>query len=136
MFTQTGTLLVNTAVAGGALPISNSVVKIVGASEENRGIEYSVLTDENGVTKEIPLPAPLKSLSEAPNAPEVPYALYNIEVSSDGYYTKKIFDVAVFADTLTVLSVNMIPETIHNSGPEYPKFNLDTYVRENEMLER
>lgn len=134
-FDKLGTLRVNTYTAGGALPVAGTVVRILGTDEENRLIEYSIITDIDGVTEIISLPAPSREYSQAPGAAEQAYALYNIEISAPGYYTKKIYDVAVFEGTETLQPVNMIPLPSNQNGVTYPRNNLNTFVRENENLE-
>lgn len=134
-FDKIGTLIVNTSVAGGALPLPDTVVRIIGTDEENKLTEYSVITDIDGVTSSISLPAPSRTLSESPGASGQSYALYNIEVSAPGYYTKRIFDVAVFEGVETLQSVNMIPFPKNGSGVTYPRNNLESTSRENERLE-
>lgn len=134
-FDKSGTLRVNTYTAGGALPVAGTVVRIIGSTEENRLIEYSIITDVDGVTEIISLPAPSRELSQSPGAPEQSYALYNIEISAPGYYTKKIFNVAVFEGTETLQPVNMIPLPVHENNVTYPRNNLNTFVKENENLE-
>lgn len=134
-FDKIGTLRVNTYTAGGALPVPGTVVRIIGSTEENRLIEYSIITDIDGVTEIISLPAPSRELSQSPGAPEQSYALYNIEISAPGYYTKKIFNVAVFEGTETLQPVNMIPLPVHENNVTYPRNNLNTFVQENENLE-
>lgn len=134
-FDKIGTLVVRVFTAGNALPVSGTVVKITGSDEENRTVEYSIITDIDGVTEKIQLPAPSGTLSQSPGAAEPSYALYNIEISAPGYYTKRIFNVAVFDSTETVQPVNMIPRSLRESGITYPRDNLNTTVRENEKLE-
>lgn len=135
VFDKFGTLRVNTYTAGGALPIPKAVVKIVGNSEENGYIEYSIITDIDGISEIITLPAPSRVYSQSPGSPEQSYALYNIEITAPGYYSKKIYDVAVFDGTETLQPVNMIPLPIRDSGVTYPRNNLTAHSRENENLE-
>ncbi len=134
-FDKTGTLIVKTFTAGGALPVPNTVIRILGADEENRGIQYSVLTDIDGITEIISLPVPSEVYSQSPGATERGYGLYDIEVSADGYYTKHIYNVAVFENIEAIQGVNMIPIPIHQNGADYPRNNLTTLVRENSNLE-
>ena len=134
-FDKTGTLIVNTLLAGGALPVVGSVVRIIGTDEENRLTEYSVITDIDGATARITLPAPSRELSQAPGATEQAYALYNIEVSAPGFYTKRMFDVSVFEGEETLQLVNMIPMPKNKTGVTYPRNNLEVSSRENERLE-
>ena len=120
--------------AGGALPIKNAIIRISGADEVTRFVEFSVQTDINGVSPKITLPAPAKSLSLSPSPAEVPYALYNIEITKDGYYTKRINNVAVFSGTDAFQLVNMIPVAVYENGVEYPRDTLDSTVIENPYL--
>ena len=134
-FDKIGSLIVNATSASGALPTSGVVVRIYGADEENRFVRYSIVTDIDGVSRRLDLPAPPKAFSMSPKPSEQPYANYNIEIYADGFYVKRIFNVAVFEGAETVQTVNMIPYRIHESGVTYPRNTLDTFVRENEMLE-
>lgn len=134
-FNDTGTMTVHTYTAGGALPIKNAIVRIYGAVEENRFVEYSVLTNTDGATEKITLPAPSASFSQAPAPKEIGYALYNAEVVYDGYYAKRIYDIPIFAGTDAVLPVNMIPIDVHDSNNIFPTDNLNTYIKENERLD-
>ncbi len=130
-FDNLGTIIVRTYTAGGALPVSGSVIHIYGAEEENRFTEYSIITNVDGVTDVVSLPAPSKSLSQMPNSPSSPYALYNIEITAPGYYTKRINNVSVFEGTQTVQLVNMIPINIIETNPGYPKNNLNNDAQKN-----
>ena len=134
-FESVGTMIVNTYTAGGALPVAGTVVRITGVDEDNRGIEYSVITDVDGVSEKISLPAPPRALSQIPGAREQPYAQYNVDISAPGYYSKRIFNVAVFDGAETLQRVNMIPLPDNRAGITYPRDNLRVTVKENEMLE-
>ena len=134
-FDKSGTLTVSTYTAGGALPVVDAVVRIIGTDEENRLTEFSLITDIDGVTESITLPAPSRKFSESPGAREKSYSLYDIEISAPGYYTKRIFDVAVFEGTQTLQRVNMIPHSENDTGVSYPRNNLEATSRENERLE-
>ena len=134
-FDKNGTLVINAYSASGALPIKDTHVRVVGAGEENRTIQYSVVTDLDGVTLPIILPAPPRELSQSPGANQASYAIYDIIVTSPGYYTKRIYNVAVFDGEKTIQRVNMIPLPMHENNVTYPRDNLNTLVRENEMLE-
>ena len=134
-YTNSGSLVVNVTSAGGAVPSENAVIKIYGTDENNKGVEYSFLTDVDGVSRTVVLPAPSRTLSLSPGAPEQSYALYNIVASLDGYYTVRIANVAVFDGEITVQPINLIPTPIHNNNVTFPRGNLTVNVRENEMLE-
>ncbi len=133
-YTDNGTLTVRTYTASGALPVKNSLVRITGVDENNRFIDFSLLTDENGMTRLISLPTPNKGFSTAPGAAEIPYAIYNVEASADGYYTKRINNVAIFPGINSSQAINMIPISVGAHKEEYPRGNLNATVYENEYL--
>lgn len=134
-FAGKGTLYIRTFTAADALPVEGVLVRIRGADEENRLVEYSFLTDRNGQTKKITLPAPKKEYSLSPNAPEVPYATYDIEVFGGGFYRKRFFNVTVFDATDSFQPVAMIPISRYIEGGVYPEGNLEVITEENEYLE-
>ena len=132
-YNESGTVTVRVYTAGGALPVANSVVRIIGADEDNRFIEYSVITDIDGITKALILPSPAKAYSLAPHAKEIPYAVYDLEITADGYYTKRINNIAVFSGIEAIQEVNMIPISPLQDAI-FPRGNLEATVRENEYL--
>lgn len=133
-FEDFGTISVITTLANSSLPIEGTLVRVRGAEEENAFIDYSVVTDIDGITEKIRLPAPSLSYSLAPSSPEIPYGLYNVEVRNQGFYTKIIENIPVFSGINTSLPVNMIPSPIHKNNIEYPRDTLDTFIEENENL--
>ena len=126
-FDESGTLTVRTYGAN-AFPIEGATVRIRGAAEENRFVEYSVITDEDGVTVPVVLPAPDRSNSLSPNGVGASYAPYDVEIIKDGYYTKKIYGVAIFSGVGAFLPVNMIPFTSSEMGGRYPEGNIDATI--------
>ena len=134
-FDKKGTLVINAYSASGALPIKDTHVRVVGAGEENRTVQYSSVTDLDGVTVPIILPAPSRELSQSPGSNEPSYAIYDVIITAPGYYTKRIYNVAVFDGERTIQRVNMIPVPMHENNVTYPRDNLNTIVKENEMLE-
>ena len=134
-YKENGKLVVNITTAGGALPRSNAVVRIVGADEDNRAVAYSFLTDTDGVGKTVELPAPPRTSSLSPAASGASYSLYDISATLDGYYTFKIANVAVFAGETTVQPVNLITRPTRVLNTSFPRGNLSAVSYENEMLE-
>lgn len=132
---QSGSLSARVYVAREAVPISGALVRIMGAEEFNLQVMHSVLTDEDGITPSIPLPTPNRSYSLGAGNSETPYAIYDVLIAKDGYYTKRIRSVAVFAGVDAVLPVNMIPYIAFSDGGSYPRGNINATVRENERLE-
>lgn len=133
-YTDNGSLTVRTYTASGALPVKNSLIRITGVDENNRSVDFTLLTDEDGITKVISLPTPSKDYSMGPGAAEIPYAVYDVEASADGYYTKRIRNVAVFSGINSYQPINMIPISVSADPSEYPRGNLGATVYENEYL--
>lgn len=135
-FTGSGTLYIRAFTAGGALPVEGVLVRIKGANEENRLVEYSLLTDRNGLTDRISLPAPAKGYSLTSGSAEAPYAIYDVEIFGGGFYRKRFFNVTVFADTDSFQPVAMIPLSSAREENVYPEGSLNVVIEENKYLEQ
>ena len=132
MLDDFGTLTVRTTTADSALPVAGAAVRVYGAEEGNSDVVFSRVTDRDGTTEAIRLPAPSRQLSQASNPLEMPYAIYDLEVSRDGYYAKRIFGVSVFSGVNSLQIVNMIP-TSDSSIETYPRGNVNANIPENNM---
>ena len=130
-----GKLAVNVYSGSGALPQANAVVRIAGGSDGNRDILYSLRTDIDGRTPHIELPAPDMNNSQNPDSRGENYYVYDIAVTLEGFYPKKISNVAVFQGVETILGVRMIPLPIFSLNSSAPLDNLNTVVKENRFLE-
>jgi hypothetical protein len=130
-----GNIRIRAYTASGALPTEGALVKIYGADEGNNGVIFSLLTDNDGVTREIPLPAPPKAYSTSPGAFATPYSVYNVEIAKDGFYPKRIDNVPIFNGISAVLPIEMIPLSYDENGALIPQSNLNSIVYENENLE-
>ena len=133
-FDESGTLTVKAYTAGGALPVEGTRIKLTGALEENRFYEAELITDVDGLTAKISLPSPKRIYSLSPGAPEMPYATYDMVVSAVGYYTKRLYGIAIFSGVDSLQPVAMIPLG-RGDDALVPRDNLDIYIKENERLE-
>ncbi len=129
-----GTLLIRTTTASGAYPVSDVNVSITGVSKIGKDTKISVLTDKSGITQAILLPAPPRALSLSPGGNEQAYSEYDVEIFKEGYYRKKLFNVAIFPGIASVLPVNMIPTTPYNTEENIPRDNENSIIYENEKL--
>lgn len=109
MLDDYGTLSVRSYTAGGALPVADALVNVVGAEEDNRFVSYSVITDVDGATPVLKLPAPSKEFSMTPTPSSTPYSMYDIEILAEGYLPKQISGVPVFQGVYSLLPVSMLP---------------------------
>ena len=92
------------------------------------------MTDIDGITPRITLPSPPKLYSLSPKNEKLPYSLYDIEVTKEGYYTKRIHNVALFSGTDSLQPVNMIPVAVYGNGAAFPRDTLNSTVSENPYL--
>ena len=104
-----GFLLVKVSTANGAIPIENASVIVQGKDEYNQNILLSLLTDRDGLTARIPLPAPSSNLSQAPTPSQKPYSTYNIDVFKEGYYPQHYNGVPIFQNVTALQNAHMIP---------------------------
>ena len=88
-----GYIVVRVTTARGAIPLEKATVSIRGTQKEDSGVIYSLETDKSGLTPRLPLPAPPRDNSQAPNG-DLPYSLWNIDVFLKGFayrYCANIF---------------------------------------------
>ena len=130
-----GTVRIRTYAAAGALPVDGVLVKVYGTDDYNNDVIYSLITDSDGVTKEISLPAPPAIYSTSHGAPQSPYSVYNVELIKNGFYPKRIDNVPIFSGTKAVLPMEMIPLAYSADGALIPQSNLNSTIYENENLQ-
>ena len=133
-YSGSGNIRIKTYTADEALPVTDTLVKIYGTDDYNKDIKYSLITDSNGISEEISLPAPAKNYSTSPGAKETPYAVYNVELAKEGYYPKRIDNVPIFSDTTALLPIEMIPFSYNADGVIIPNNNLNSTIYENDKL--
>lgn len=134
MANSSGTLRVRAYTASGALPVVGAIVRVMGASEDNRLVAFTSVTDRDGLSELMTLPAPSVDYSLAPNAAELPYSVYDLEISANGYYTKRINGLTVFPGINSIQLVNMIPGS-GNMIEDYPRGNINYIIPENTDLQ-
>ena len=106
---SSGFLIVKVSTANGAIPIENASVIVQGKDENNRDVLLSLLTDRDGLTQRIALPAPSADLSQAPTPSQKPYSTYNIDVFKEGYYPQHYNGVPIFQNVTAVQNAQIIP---------------------------
>ncbi|MBO7196881.1 MAG: carboxypeptidase regulatory-like domain-containing protein [Clostridia bacterium] len=129
-----GTLRVRAYTAGGALPVEGAVVRVLGAGEDNRLVSFSSLTDRDGLSDRFMLPAPPVEYSLTPSPAELPYSVYDIEISKRGYLTKRIRGLTVFSGINSIQLIDMIPGS-GNVIQDYPRGNINYIIPENQDLQ-
>ena len=67
------------------------------------------LTDRNGKIVPIEVPAPELAESQTPGSPEAPFTTVTLNAKRKGYEQITVDDVQIFADTVTLQTLEMIP---------------------------
>ena len=117
--TSNGYLIVKVSTASGAIPLENASVIVQGKYEINQDILLSLLTDRDGLTPRVMLPAPLKELSEAPSPSSAPYSLYNIDVFKEGYYPQHYNGVPIFQGITAIQNAHIVPTSEFDAQGPY-----------------
>ena len=95
---------------------------------------FSSVTDIDGLSDEFTLPAPSLEYSLLPNPAELPYSLYDLVISKDGYFTKRITGLSVFSGINSVQLISMIPGSGEISE-DYPRGSVNYIIPENTNLQ-
>ena len=113
--TGMGRLLFQVSTAGGAIPLADAEVtvrRLRSLTDGSGGEVIAVLyTDENGKTRALPLPAPDRALAQAPRSDgsPAPYALYDADVYTEGFYRQSYSRIPVFDGITSIQHVTLIP---------------------------
>lgn len=128
-----GTLRVRAYTAGGALPVEGAVVRVMGSGEDNRLVSFTSLTDRDGLSDKFTLPAPSVEYSLTPSPAELPYSVYDLEISKRGYFTKSIRGLTMFSGINSIQLVDMVPGS-GKMTEDYPRGNINYIIPENTDL--
>jgi len=108
MFMGMGRLILQVVAADGAVLIQDASVIL---SDENNVVLYEFTTDETGHVPEVELAAPPIELTEDPYATERRYAVYDAQVSAEGYRPVIYKGIMIFDQSTSIQVVNMHPLT-------------------------
>lgn len=120
-----GSVQFRTYTARNALPVPGAkitVTKVIGGKPHTF---YTLTTDISGQTEEVILPAPPVALSQKPDCGVQPYALYDADITAEGFRPVSVRGLPVFEGILSVQRTAMIPganggesETIADTEPD------------------
>jgi len=122
-----GYLVVRVSAASGAIPLAGARVTVRGGEPDNSEFFTVRYTGASGLTEKIELPAPRRALSESPGNAK-PYALYSIDVFSEGYVDRFFVNVPVFDTITSVQGATMIPKPDNEYPDSFAPY--DTTVNE------
>ena len=124
----TGYLVVNVTTASGAIPLIGATVTIRsnGEQSEKGNVITTLLTDRNGNTERLALPAPSRSLSQQPEN-TLPFSTYNIDVILDKYQKNSFFSVPIFDGITSIQQVDLIPLPENGRENNYDPYSEKTF---------
>ena len=105
----TGFLKIFVTTAQKALPVQGARCIVSRTFGSEPYIFYTVSTNQDGATQPMPLPAPVRRLSEDPNENVLPFASYDITVTKNGFLDVRLQDVAIFDGIISIQSIDLIP---------------------------
>lgn len=104
-----GILQVYASISGQAAPLAGVQILVYGADGAAAG---TLFTDENGASPELALPAPDKRYSlEESNTTVLPYGVYDLVATAQGWQTVEMLGVQVFDGQTTVARLEFLPES-------------------------
>ena len=103
-------LQIHAYTAREALPVEGAVVTITSnAPTDGKKLQYVMVTDRNGFTPPVIVPATNRNLTLAPSATEILIITYDILVSAPGFFRVRNQNVPVYRGIAAVQPVEMIP---------------------------
>ena len=106
--TAEGYLRVITAAAESAYPVPGARVSVFTRIGKRLHLSYLMVTDENGESPTVTLPAPPAGLSQEPEN-ITPYASCDIRVAAKGFFPTQASDVHIFAGVTTRQAFQLVP---------------------------
>lgn len=127
---STGFILVNVRTGDESWAIEGAVVMVTAIVDGRRMIIASGITNESGTTRRFAVPVPALALSQQPFSQKRPYNLFDVSVTSKGFFNARSVDVPVFSGITSVQNFAMIPVplmmnetdetvTIYNQEPNF-----------------
>ncbi len=107
-----GYLVVHVTTARGSIPVEGAAVSIRANEDAETApradILYATVTNRDGNTERIALPAPPRQNSMSPS--EVPpFSTYHLEVRREGYGMQSFVALPIFAGITAIQPVDLIP---------------------------
>lgn len=118
---ESGSLKVQAYASDQAFGVGSARVMIFAALPGGNVALYDGLTDNDGISETVILPAPPRSLSQSPQTgdnPALPYAVYSVYVEHPSYVRAVFTNVPVFSGIESVQPVRMLAKSDGMREPE------------------
>ncbi|MBQ2904818.1 MAG: hypothetical protein IJE48_10505 [Clostridia bacterium] len=119
--TESGSLRVEAFASDRVFGVPSARVMVfIGLPEGNIAV-FDGITDVNGSTESIRLPAPPRSISQSPQTesnPKLPYAVYSVYVEHPDYVRAVFTNVPVFSGIESIQPVRMLAKSEGMDEPE------------------
>ncbi len=120
---EKGRLSANVTSVANIYPVRGARVTVFTGSPDSMTVLDSAVTDESGKTRVFLLDAPPKSLSMTSGAPALPYTLYNLLISADGFLDNIHLNIPVFSGIASVQRSDMLPKAVAGGRTDPIIFN-------------
>ena len=112
--TGQGKLVFQITTAGGAIPLEGAEITLrQSRSPVDAGgdVLAVLLSGRDGKTEAVSLPAPARGYSLEPtrDGAPVPFALYNADVTMDGFYSQSYIRIPIFDGITSIQRASLIP---------------------------
>lgn len=104
-----GTMQFRTYTARGALPVEGAVCRIMKKFGGEQKTLFTLMTDRSGKTPAVALPAPSAAFSQNAQNTVMPYALYDADITAEGFATVNLSNIPVFDGILSLQRTAMVP---------------------------
>lgn len=118
---ESGSLRVEAYASDRAFSVPSARVMVFIELPEGNIAVFDGLTDVNGSTESIRLPAPPKEISQSPRSesnPRLPYAVYSVYVEHPDYVRAVFTNVPVFSGIESIQPVRMLAKSAGLDEPE------------------
>ncbi len=110
-----GFVRVETFAANRAYPIPNAIIRI--KNPEDNSLVAVLVTDADGTTSVLDLPAPDRNLSQTPEFTD-PFVNYYVDIRAEGYAPRDNLNLQMFGGIESVLPANLVPQALEERSAQ------------------
>lgn len=119
--TESGTMRVEAFASDRSFGIGSARVMIFVELPSGNVAVFDGLTDNDGVTQSVRLPAPPREIAQSPQTganARLPYTVYSVYVEHPGFVRSVFSNVPVFSGVESIQPVRMLPKSAGAAEPE------------------